>query len=69
MTTCVTCGQVVGLKLGDRLIGYCGGWFGRDSYEDKTVEAIGPDWVIVRDDSGEPWCAFGDLTRLLEFRS
>lgn len=36
------------LRVGDVLYGYCGGFFGRDSYGDKRVEAIGADWVIVR---------------------
>jgi len=40
------------LLVGTVLKGYCGGWFGRDSYEDKRVEAVGVDWVVVRDDSG-----------------
>ena len=40
------------LKVGDILYGYCGGWFGRDSFEDKRIEAIGPDWVICRDENG-----------------
>lgn len=36
------------LRIGDVLYGYCGGSFGRDSYDDKRVEAIGSDWVVVR---------------------
>jgi hypothetical protein len=36
------------LRVGDILYGFCGGEFGRDSYGDKRVEAIGSDWVIVR---------------------
>jgi hypothetical protein len=36
------------------LNGYCGGSFGRDSYCDKRVEAIGADWVVVRDGDGRP---------------
>jgi hypothetical protein len=42
------------LRVGQLLKGFCGGCFGRDSYEDKRVEAIGTDWVIVRNSSGEP---------------
>ncbi len=37
------------LRVGDVLYGYCGGWFGSDSYEDKRVEAIGMDWVVARE--------------------
>ena len=36
------------LRIGDVLHGFCGGAFGRDSYADKRVEAIGTDWVVVR---------------------
>ncbi len=40
------------IRIGTVLRGYCGGYFGRDSYEDKRVEAIGADWVVARDDNG-----------------
>ena len=36
------------LRIGAVLEGYCGGAFGRDSYDDKRMEAIGADWVVVR---------------------
>lgn len=40
------------VEVGDILHGYCGGWFGRDSYGCSRVEAVGSDWLIsrVRDD-------------------
>jgi hypothetical protein len=37
------------LRVGDVLHGFCNGKFGRDSYEDKRVEVIGPDWVVCRE--------------------
>ena len=37
------------LKVGDVLYGYCNGYFGRDSYLDKRVEAVGPDWIVARE--------------------
>ena len=40
------------LRVGDVLFGFCGGFFGRDSYQDKRIEAIGADWVVARDDMG-----------------
>ena len=48
------------IRVGTRLYGYCGGFFGRDDYNDKRVEAIGADWVVVRYDStGEVgFCSF-----------
>lgn len=36
------------LMVGDTLLGYCRGHFGRDSYEPKRVEAVGTDWVVAR---------------------
>ena len=42
------------LRVNDVLHGFCNGKFGRDSYEDKRVEAIGHglDWVVVRELGG-----------------
>lgn len=40
------------IRTGTLLYGYCGGLFGRDSYSDKRVEAIGVDWVVAREDNG-----------------
>lgn len=49
------------LRVGDTLYGFCGGAFGRDSYGDKRVEAIGADWVVVRgEDDGHPEFACDD---------
>ena len=36
------------IMVGDILKGFCGGHFGRDSYEDKRVEGVGTDWVVAR---------------------
>lgn len=30
------------------LTGYCNGYFGSHSYEDKRVEAVGRDWIVAR---------------------
>ena len=61
------------LRVGDVLYGFCGGWFGRDSYGDKRVEAIGADWVVVRDDTGAPQFASESsgwsIDTLCEYRS
>lgn len=40
------------IRVGTLLYGYCGGHFGRDSYERKRVEAIGADWVVAREECG-----------------
>lgn len=44
--------MTVQLLPGDELLGYCSGYFGRDSYETKRVEAVGADWVVAREEDG-----------------
>lgn len=52
------------IEVGDMLYGFCGGYFGRDSYGDKVVIAAGGDWLVARDlDCGEPLLAVGDDIR------
>lgn len=46
------------IVAGTNLYGFCGGFFGRDSYGDKVVEAIGPDWIVVREDDGTATFAY-----------
>jgi hypothetical protein len=48
------------LRVGLVLRGYCNGYFGRDSYGDKRVEAFGVDWIVARDERGTP--QFADLS-------
>ncbi len=57
------------LRVGDLLYGFCGGAFGRDSYDDKRVEAIGTDWVVARRpvDTGEPEFCAGPPKELCEY--
>ena len=45
--------KVTPVEPGDRLYGFCGGAFGRDSYAEKVVVAVGKDWVVARED-GRP---------------
>ena len=40
------------IRVGTLLFGYCGGAFGRDSYDIKRVEAIGADWIVAHGQSG-----------------
>jgi hypothetical protein len=42
------------LRIGSVLHGYCNGYFGRDGYGAKRVEAIGADWLVARDICGIP---------------
>lgn len=37
------------IGVGTVLYGFCGGYFGKDSYGEKIIEAIGEDWVVVRE--------------------
>ena len=44
---------MTGFVIGETLYGFCNGYFGRDSYKNKRVEAVGVDWVVCRDEEGE----------------
>lgn len=55
------------LRVGDMLYGFCGGSFGRDSYDDKRVEAIGADWVVAREND-HPLMFAGNPEELTEYR-
>jgi len=58
----------MGLKIGQLVYGFCGGIFGREfnSYGNKRVEAIGFDWIVLRDEDGNIHFAEGDDVQLLE---
>ena len=47
------------LRVGDLIHGFAQGAFGRDFYECAHVEALGTDWVAVRDLDGAPWFTSG----------
>lgn len=55
------------VEPGDTLFGFCGGYFGRDSYGNKVVAAVGRDWVVVREEDGTPNFAHVDPVRLAEY--
>ena len=59
------------LAVGDRIHGYCGGYFGRDHYDCGTVEAIGSDWLAARTPAGRAFTRAGRniLVELAEYRS
>lgn len=56
------------LQVGDTLYGFCEGYFGRDSYSEKTVEAVGRDWVVAREEGGGPVFAHVAPARLAKHR-
>lgn len=65
----------MGLRIGDVLHedergdGFCGGYFGRDSYDTKRVEYIAADWVVVRNESGGVEFYAGNPEDLVQFVS
>lgn len=61
------CEDVVPLRVGDVLDGYCAGYFGRDSYGEKIVMALGETWVTVREGK-HAITANCDPRLLIEFR-
>lgn len=48
------------IAVGDMVHGHLGGWLGRDWYGCARIEALGADWVVVRDEAGK---AFATATR------
>lgn len=63
------------LTIGDVLddpegAGHFDGLLGRDFYyRSLRVEALGADWVVVRDDRDSPWMIEGDPADLVKYRS
>ena len=56
------------IRIGIILHGFCDGYFGRDSYGCKRVEAIGADWLVAREiRSGQVKMAIGQVDRLEQF--
>lgn len=66
MICCCAC-HAPGLKVGDTVDGFCGGEFGRDGYDRRIVEVIGPDWVVLRREDGGPTFYSGKPDDLLEY--
>ncbi|MFG1794208.1 hypothetical protein [Nocardia sp. NPDC049149] len=52
------------IRIGTLLRGFCHGAFGRDSYDDKRVEAIGADWVVARETDGSVQVFYGSPEEL-----
>lgn len=48
------------LMVGMVFKGFCNGFFGRDSYGEKRVEAFGYDWIVAREDGKPVFCHFSD---------
>lgn len=54
--------EMIEPKVGMKLYGYCGGCFGRDSYSDKHIEFVGFDYIVCRNDEGQPefYCEYNN---------
>lgn len=50
------------LAVGDIIHGFANGAFGRDSYDCRKIEAVGPDWIVTRDENGDVEFAAGRRT-------
>jgi len=50
------------MNIGKVIYGFCNGYFGRDDYETKRIEAEGADWIVARplDDPATPRFAHFD---------
>lgn len=44
--------------VGETVYGYCDGYFGRDSYTDKTIIMNGLNWVVAIPKEGSPEIAY-----------
>lgn len=54
--------------LGKRISGYCEGYFGRDSYDDKIIIMNGENWVIAQSNDGLPEVAyFDDMEEMMDW--
>lgn len=38
--------------VGIKIYGFCNGYFGRDSYDDKVIVASGEDWIVAKNEKG-----------------
>lgn len=56
---------VVNNLVGEKLYGFCDGYFGRDSYSDKVIIMNGLTWVIAISDNDVPEIAYFDTNREL----
>lgn len=57
-------------NVGRLLYGFCNGFFGRDSYNTKRIEAEGVDWIVARqltDDAMPEFAQFKSEDQKLEY--
>ena len=55
------------IRVGTLLFGFCNGYFSKDSYDNKRVEAFGADWIVARElNTGEPVFATFESSESME---
>ena len=51
--------------VGIKIYGFCEGYFGRDSYDDKLVIANGEDWMVVQyNDERKDFASFNNVDEM-----
>lgn len=57
------------LQVGDLIYGYCGGIWGNEGlvFHERRVEAIGADWVVVRNSGGNVEMFYGSPADLQDW--
>ena len=50
--------------IGKKIYGYCNGFFSKNEYGNKIIEAVGSDWIIARDSEGIADVALFDDTEM-----
>lgn len=49
------------LAVGDIIHGFAEGYFGSSAYSCRRIEAVGPDWIVCRDEDGDTSMASGTV--------
>ena len=55
--------------IGKTLHGFCNGYFGRDSYSDKTIVYVGTDYIVAENSYGKPVVAqfeYENIDKIIE---
>lgn len=42
------------IYIGKTLYGFCNGYFGRDSYDDKKIVYVGDNYIVAENENGYP---------------
>lgn len=53
-------------QIGMILYGFCNGCFGHDSYGSKRIEAIGDDWLVIREKNYPNFASFNSHEQMVQ---